>query len=71
MAAIVTDNKISVNVVLDNGSGNTISLPLGSLNKSSFNADKVMAIVNTLTPCLDKTFVRVEKITASTITSGD
>ena len=71
MAAVVTDNKFSVNLILDNGNGKTITLPLGSLNKDAFDADKVMAIVGLLVPCLDKSLLRTEKIAVSTITSGN
>ena len=71
MAAIVTDTKLSVNLVLDNGDGTTVSVPLGALNKDAFNADKVMGIKAMLTPYLSKTLARVEKITVSTITSGE
>ena len=71
MAATVTDTKIYVNLVLDNGDGKTISLPLGSLNKDAFDANKVMDIVNVLEPCLDKSLLRTEKITYSTIANGE
>jgi hypothetical protein len=70
MAATTTCTKIAVNLVLDNGSGKTVSISLGSLNKTAFDADKVMAIVSLLTPCLDKSLVRTEKVEVSTLTAG-
>ena len=71
MAATVTDSKVSVNVILDGGNGKTISIPLGSLDKDAFNVDKVMGIVALLTPCLDKTVLRTEKVLVSTLAAGD
>ena len=71
MAAVVTDTKVSVNFVLNNGEGKTVSVPLGPLNKDAFNADKVMALATAVTTYLTKTLLRVEKIVVSTITKDE
>lgn len=73
--ATSTLKKVSVSVRLDNGTdadGNTITvgLGLGSINKDTFNADKVLAIVGVLEPCLNKTVDSVEKTEVSTITAA-
>lgn len=77
MAAVTTLNKVSVSLKLNNGTNPTTgalltkSISLSSLNKTAFNADKVMAIVTALTPCLDKAIVSVNKTEASTLSNGD
>ena len=67
--------KVSVSVKLNNGTdaqGNTktVGISLGSLNKDSFDADKALAIVSALGPCLDKSVESVEKTEVSTITAA-
>ena len=67
--------KVSVNVKLDNGTdseGNikTVSVSLGSLSKDNFDADKALAIVSQLGPCLSKTVEAVEKVEVSTLTAA-
>lgn len=71
MPATTTTTKISVNVMLNNGNNKTLSISLGSLNKDAFDADKVMAIVDLLEPCLEKTINSVEKVEVSTLTSSN
>lgn len=71
MAVTVTDNKISVNVILDNGDGKTLSVPFPALDKTAFDADKVFTIAGLLFPCFNKTALRIEKIVVSSITQGD
>ena len=76
MAVTTTTSKVSVNVKLNNGTNangteKTLSLSLGSLNKSAFDADKVMAIVALLEPCLEKTVNSVEKVEVSTLTDDE
>ncbi|MBQ7170347.1 MAG: hypothetical protein IJR63_10650 [Synergistaceae bacterium] len=73
--ASTTLKKVSVNIKLDNGTdgeGNqrTVSVPLGTLSKDSFNADKAIAIIGALEPCLSKTVYSVEKVEVSTITAA-
>ena len=67
--------KVSVNVKLENGtdtSGNikTVSLSLGTLSKDNFDADKALAVVSLLAPCLNKTVNAVEKVEVSTLTAA-
>lgn len=70
--ATTESNRISVNIVLEDGTdtkGNlkTTSIPLGTLDKDNFNADKALAIVSLLEPCLCKTLYNVEKVEVSTL----
>ncbi|MBQ7154659.1 MAG: hypothetical protein IJR85_03760 [Synergistaceae bacterium] len=76
MAITTTLNKVSVSLKLNNGTSaqgttKTISISLGSLNKDTFNADKAMAIVELLEPCLDKALVRTEKSEVSILTDDE
>ena len=77
MAAVTTPSKVSVSLKLNNGTNpetgavKTVSISLGSLNKDAFNADKAMAIVGLLTPCLAKPLLSVNKTEASVLTDGE
>ena len=77
MAAVATTTKISVSLKLNNGldpeSGvqRTASLSLGSLNKATFNADKVMALVGVLMSCLNKEVLSIMKTEVSSLENGD
>ena len=67
--------KVSVSIKLDNGTdsqGNTklVGISLGSLDKTAFDADKVLAIVSALGPVLDKSVDHVEKTEVSTIAAA-
>ena len=67
--------KVSVNIKLDNGmdsEGNirTVTVSLGSLSKDNFNADKALAVITALEPCLNKEVNTVEKVEVSTITAA-
>ena len=67
--------KVSVSIKLDDGTdsqGNpkTVSVSLGSLSKDSFDADKALAIVDALEPCLNKSVSSVEKTEVSTISEA-
>ncbi len=58
--ARLTPDSISVEIKLDNGidiDGNerTVSISLGNLNKDNFDADKALAVLGALEPCLQKT----------------
>lgn len=60
MATDLTPTKRTATLKLNNGtdsSGNikTVSLNLGSLDVANWDADKAMAIMNALAPCLKKT----------------
>ena len=76
MAAVTTLNNVSVSMKLNNGTSatgavKTVSVSLGSLNKDTFEANKAMAIVTLLTPCLAKSLVSVNKTEYSTLTVGE
>ena len=67
--------KVSVNVKLNNGTdsqGNvkTVNVGLGTLSTTGFNADKALAVVSLLGPCLSKTVYAVEKVEVSTLTAA-
>lgn len=67
--------SIKVGVKLDDGTdsqGNTkvVNLNMGSINASTFNADKALTIVDNLEPCLNKTVARVEETRVSTISGA-
>ena len=73
--AVSTLQKVSVNIKLNNGQdaqGNTklVSISLGSLSTSGFNADKALTIVGLLEPCLNKTVEAVEKVEVSSLTAA-
>ena len=73
--AISSLQKISASVRLNNGTdmdGNTITvgMNLGSFSKDNFDADKLLAIVGLLEPCLSKAVEAVEKIEVSTISAA-
>lgn len=68
-------DKITVNVKLENGTdeaGNikTVSVSLGNLSEDNYNADKALAVVSLLAPCLSKTVSSVEEVTVKTITAA-
>ena len=72
--ANTTLSKVSVNIKLDNGPDDegrqrTVSVSLGNLSASNFDADKVLAVKNALEPCLDKEVYSVEMIQTSIITA--
>ncbi|MBQ3402265.1 MAG: hypothetical protein IJG65_02675 [Synergistaceae bacterium] len=73
MATTLT--KISARVNLNNGtdsSGNvkTVSLGLGTMSLTGYDAGKVYAISQLLAPCLTKTVYSVEEVRTSTITAA-
>lgn len=68
--ATSNSQKISVNIVLNNGDNSYVYTSLGPINKATFDADKAYAIVALLTPCLTKTLHHVEKLELSTIEAG-
>ncbi|MBQ7193721.1 MAG: hypothetical protein IJR98_05065 [Synergistaceae bacterium] len=67
--------KVSVNVKLNNGtdaSGNDkfVNVTLGNLSEENYDADKALAIVTALAPCLSKTVSTVEEVKVSTLTAA-
>ena len=76
MPAITEIKKITVSMKLNNGTTTTgkvktASVSLGNLNKSTFDADKVIAIVNALSPCFDLMLHSLEKTEVSQLIDGD
>ena len=72
--ATVTSQKVRVNLKLNDGttsSGATkyVSIPLGSMNKDAFDANKVAAIVGLLSSVLSKGITMVEKVETSVISA--
>ena len=73
--AISTLRKVSVNVKLNDGTdaegkARYVSLSLGNLSEENFDADKALAIVTALAPCLSKTVSSVEEVRVSTLTAA-
>ena len=73
MAVTTTLDKIAVKMNLNNGtdsSGNvkTVSVNLGSLNPSTYDASKAMAIIAAIAPCLTKTVYSVQEVRTNTLT---
>ena len=73
MAVTTTVTRLNVYVKLNNGTKTDgtpkplLSLSLGAIDKTAFDASKAMAIANLLEPCLEKTINTVEKYEVSTI----
>lgn len=60
-------SSVTCNVMLENGtdtSGNikTVKQSIGKLSKDRWNADKALAIVTALAPCLSKTVNAVHEV---------
>ena len=73
--ATVTTKKISVNIKLNNGvdqQGNMklVTLSLGKLSLTGYDADKALALVNLLEACLDKSIQEVDEVKVSTLLSA-
>ena len=77
MAVTSTLEKIAVRMNLNNGTDaqtgevKTVSVNLGSLNPTAYNAQKVMNIVEVLAPCLTKSVVSVQEVRTSTLTDDE
>lgn len=75
MAVVLTPKSRKATIKLANGtdsSGNvkTVNLNLGSLSVATWNADKAMAIINAITPCLTKTLHQSTTTEESIMTAG-
>lgn len=73
--AATTIKKVACRVQLENGTdaeGNIklVSQSIGTLTKDAFDADKALAIVAALGPCLSKTINSTETVTTSTISAA-
>lgn len=75
MAVSSAVKKLSVNVKLNNGTSGgvvkTVSLSLGNLKTTAFDAQKAMNIVSLLGDCLSKPVYTVEKVEVSTLTESE
>lgn len=72
MAVITTLDKIAVKMNLNNGTDSqgkvkTVSQNLGSLNPETYDAQKVMNIVEGLMPCFTKAVRSVQEVRTSTL----
>ena len=70
MAAVTECKKVAVAIKLNNGTTKTgapktVSVSLGKLDKSAFDAQKAINIVNVLVPCLDRSLNAIEKTEVS------
>ena len=74
MAVTTTLDKIAVRMNLNNGTDpstgqiKTVSQNLGTLNPETYDAQKVMNIVEGLVPCLTKSVYSVQEVRTSTLT---
>lgn len=73
--ATTTLTKVSVKVKLDDGvdaKGNDkfVNVTLGTLDEDNYDADKCLAIVTALAPCLSKSVEVVEEVKVSTLTAA-
>ena len=70
MAVQTIVQKIAVNLKLNNGTTKTgavktATVSIGSLDKDTFDAEKAIAIVSLLTPCLTKSLYDLQKVETS------
>ena len=70
MAATATVKKIACNLLLNNGTTQTgavktATISMGTLDKDAFDADKALALVNLITPCLEKSLYECTKVETS------
>ena len=73
--ALTALRKVSVNVKLNDGTDTQgrdkyVSVTLGNLSEENYDADKALAIVTALAPCLSKTVSSVEEVKVSTLTAA-
>ena len=70
MAVTSITKRVAVSLKLNNGTSTTgsiktVSVNLGSLNKSAFDAQKAINIVNALSSCLERSVYSTEKTEVS------
>lgn len=73
--AVTTRKKVLCNIVVETGTdseGNlkTANVSLGNLSNSAWDADKALAIVYALGPCLQNTINNVQEVMTSTISAA-
>lgn len=76
MAVTETIGKISVNMRLNNGVKQdgtqlTVTDKLPDLNVNTYDNEKAMAVVDKISPCLEKDIYDVQKVTVATLTNED
>ena len=74
--SVVRDlNKVSYSLKLNNGTHDgkvqTVSLSLGTLNKTRYDDQKAMNIAALLKPCLSKNVVNEQETKVSILTAGE
>ena len=75
MAVTTTAKSLKVSLKLNNGVSDTgttktVSVSLGSMSTTAFDAEKAMNIVAVLSPCLSKELLRVEKTAVDILTAA-
>lgn len=76
MAVTATLTKAAVKMNLNNGTDaqtgevKTVAVSLGSVNPTTYNAQKAMNIVNAIAPCLTKSVYSVHEVKTSTLTES-
>ena len=76
MAVVAQTNKFFVNVKLNaginsNGTVKTQSVGMGNLNHSTATPDKILAVVDLMSPCLVNEVYSVEQTEVKTISNID
>ena len=73
MSVISHLNSISVKINLNNGYNyqtgeiNSVTVYLGSLNPATYDAAKVLAVIDALEACLTKTISSIQEVRTSTL----
>lgn len=72
--AVTTIKKRASQIALDNGTDSegrakTVNISLAGISKDGYDADKYLAIVGALEPCLSKTVNSVAIIDTSTVSA--
>lgn len=70
--AVKTLRKCAVNIVCNNGTDSNGNfryayIPISNLYYYTYDADKALAVVSALAPCLSKTIIRVEEVAVSSL----
>lgn len=72
MAITTRLDKVAIKMLLNNGTSadgtvKTVSVGLGTLNKDAYDAEKAIAIVDAIEPCLTKTVYSVQEVKTSSL----
>lgn len=76
MAVETTTEKIAIGFLLNNGqteSGGirTVKVNLGTLNKNTYTDQLAMNMATLLSPCFDKSLVKIQKQITQSLANGD